>query len=134
LRRHYYQFRRDDNIRPWNGAGCALKAAAGPISLAKAGSLLKGISMRKIILPALAVAMTVSACQTMTPEERRARDEETCRTYGFRTGSEAFAQCLLELELDRRAERRAQMDAFDDLGPSTVIYRPVIVRQARPKG
>ncbi|TWG98955.1 hypothetical protein L598_001700000490 [Mesorhizobium sp. J18] len=90
--------------------------------------------MRKIILPALAVAMTVSACQTMTPEERRARDEETCRTYGFRTGSEAFAQCLLELELDRRAERRAQMDAFDDLGPSTVIYRPVIVRQARPKG
>jgi len=134
LRGHYYQFRRNHNMRPWNRKRKRVEGGNRPYMFCKSrkSSKRKNV-MRKIILPVLGAALAVSACQTMTPEERRARDEETCRSYGFRTGSEAFAQCLLELDLDRRAERRAQRDAFDDLGPSTVIYRPIIVRP-RPKG
>ena len=73
------------------------------------------------------IALAVLAgCTTMTPEERRASDEETCREYGFRKGSEAFAECLQRIELDRRAERRANMASFE-LSRPMVVYRPVRV-------
>jgi hypothetical protein len=49
--------------------------------------------------------LAVGGCVT-SPEELRAADEAQCRSYGFRDRSEAFANCLLELDLDRRAERR----------------------------
>ncbi|MBY3462657.1 hypothetical protein HFN80_01230 [Rhizobium laguerreae] len=50
----------------------------------------------------------LSACQTMTPEERRAADEQRCLSYGFRRGTDGFATCLQRIDLDRRAESRAQ--------------------------
>lgn len=44
-----------------------------------------------------------------TPEEIQARkeaqaqaDRETCRSYGLKTGSEAFGSCLLQLDLARQ--------------------------------
>jgi hypothetical protein len=46
----------------------------------------------------------------MTPEERRAIDNQTCSSYGFRRGTDAFANCLLDLDLDRRAASRAQLE------------------------
>ena len=41
-----------------------------------------------------ALAIGLSACQTMTPEERRAADERQCLGYGFKRGTEGFATCL----------------------------------------
>lgn len=81
----------------------------------------------KPIVPTLIVLAVLAGCTTMTPEERRAADEETCREYGFRKGSEAFAECLQRIELDRRAERRANMASFE-LSRPIVVYRPVPVR------
>jgi outer membrane biogenesis lipoprotein LolB len=69
----------------------------------------------------------LAGCTTMTPEERRAADEETCRSYGFKHRNDAFAECLQRLELDRRAERRANAAALDWDEPM-VIYRPVYIR------
>jgi hypothetical protein len=69
----------------------------------------------------------LSACQTMTPEERRAADEQRCLSYGFRRGTDGFATCLQRIDLDRRAESRAQSAemmqsmAWDLNGP--YIYR-----------
>ncbi|ARO29049.1 MULTISPECIES: hypothetical protein [unclassified Rhizobium] len=60
-----------------------------------------------LLLTLLAVTAGLSACQTMTPEERRAADEQKCLSYGFRRGTDAFATCLQRIELDRRAESRA---------------------------
>jgi hypothetical protein len=86
--------------------------------------------MRSSMIAGLAVLALASGCTTMTPEERRAADEATCRSYGFRRGSDAFATCLLQLDLDRRATRRAALysDPFYD---PYVVYRPVIVRPGR---
>ena len=81
----------------------------------------------KPIVPTLFALAVLAGCTTMTPEERRAVDEETCREYGFRKGSEAFAECLQRIELDRRAERRANMSSFEFSRPM-VVYRPVPVR------
>ena len=83
--------------------------------------------MCRLFATGLLAVVMLAGCQTMTPEERRAADEETCRSYGFRKGTDAFSSCLLELELDRRAARRAILhnDPFVD---PFVIYRPIIVR------
>jgi hypothetical protein len=66
-----------------------------------------------IILAGLAATLLLSSCQTMTPEERRAADESTCRGYGFRSGTDAMARCLLDINLVNR-------DMF---------YRPVVVER-----
>ena len=76
-------------------------------------------------LVAISAMLALSACQTLTPEERRARDEATCRGYGFRTGTDPMAGCLLDLDLDRRADARAwQAQTRRDM-----FYRPVVVER-----
>ncbi len=59
----------------------------------------------------LLLALACSSCVTL--EERRAADEARCRSYGFKPGSEGFSNCLLQIDLDRSAERRYQFDRFD---------------------
>ncbi|MBB4239142.1 hypothetical protein [Rhizobium esperanzae] len=80
-----------------------------------------------LLIALLAVTAGLAACQTMTPEERRAADEQRCLNYGFRRGTDAFATCLQRIDLERRAESRAQSAemmqsmAWDLNGP--YIYR-----------
>lgn len=62
--------------------------------------------IRKFLALAL-VGAALAGCTTITPEERRAADEKTCLSYGFRRNTEALATCLQRIELDRRAESRA---------------------------
>lgn len=93
---------------------------------------MKGMTTR--LLTVAAAGLLIAACQSMTPEERRARDENTCASYGFRRNTDAFAACLQRIDLDRRAERRAFRYSNDPLiwGPyyhPVVIERRVIVRQ-----
>ncbi|MFB9951516.1 hypothetical protein ACFFP0_21930 [Rhizobium puerariae] len=83
---------------------------------------------RLLLLAALAAPL--AACQTMTPEERRAADENTCAGYGFRRGTDAMARCLLDLELDRRAESRAfQARSSSMMWSPMVVERRVIVER-----
>ncbi|MGK6317671.1 hypothetical protein [Neorhizobium sp. DT-125] len=83
---------------------------------------------RLLVLAALAGLL--AACQTMTPEERRAADENTCAGYGFRRGTDAMARCLLDIELDRRAEARSfQYRSAAMMWPPVVVERRVIVRR-----
>lgn len=81
---------------------------------------------RLILLAALPLLLT--ACETMSPEERRAADEQHCRSYGFRPGTEGMARCLLDLDLDRRAESRSWRDqqARTAWGPMFVERRVII--------
>jgi hypothetical protein len=83
--------------------------------------------MRPSMIMGIAVLAVIAGCTTMTPEERRAADETTCRSYGFRRGTDAFASCLLQLDLDRRASRRAAL--YSDPFYDPYFYRPVIVRR-----
>ncbi|MGO7211142.1 hypothetical protein ACC817_21285 [Rhizobium ruizarguesonis] len=83
--------------------------------------------IRLLITVMATIVAGLSACQTMTPEERRAADEQRCLSYGFRRGTDGFATCLQRIDLDRRAESRAQSAemmqsmAWDLNGP--YIYR-----------
>lgn len=52
-----------------------------------------------------AATLLLAGCQTAA--EVRANDEARCRSYGFRLGTDAFAECLQRIDLDRRAEFRA---------------------------
>lgn len=55
-------------------------------------------------------------------------DEDQCRGYGFRAGSDAFAACLQRIDLDRRADARANRAEFDRWANTpAIIYRPVFV-------
>ena len=84
------------------------------------------MEMRSAVLAFIAIGL--AACTTMTPQERRALDEETCRSYGFRAGTDAFAACLQRIDLDRRAEARASRAEFDRWARTpAVVYRPVFV-------
>jgi hypothetical protein len=78
------------------------------------------------VLPFIALALALSACQTLTPEQQRAADEAKCSGYGFRHGTTPFANCLMNLELDRRADARAFLYSSDDdfWGPSFIVGGP----------
>ena len=87
-----------------------------------------------------ALAPLLASCQTMTPEERRAADEQTCsRRYGFRPNTDGMSHCLLDLDMSRRADARAtRYDSFDypfwgtQWGPygGYVNGPPVVIRPA----
>ncbi|CAN7539109.1 hypothetical protein LJR231_003888 [Phyllobacterium sp. LjRoot231] len=66
--------------------------------------------MRLVTGSVLLLTLLIAGCVSMTPEERRALDNQTCSSYGFRRGTDAFANCLLNLDLDRRAASRAQFE------------------------
>jgi hypothetical protein len=63
------------------------------------------MAMKTGLFVALGLAALAGGCITI--EERRALDAEQCRGYGFRAGTDAFAQCMQEIDLDRAASRRA---------------------------
>jgi hypothetical protein len=79
----------------------------------------------KAILPFVAIAVSLCACETLTPQEQRARDEQTCSSYGFRHSTDNFANCLMRLDLDRRADYRSFRDSQDDDffwgGPTVIV-------------
>jgi hypothetical protein len=59
------------------------------------------------LLAVAGMGLIAGACATTSPAEQRAADETRCHSYGFRKGSDAFAKCLLDVDLDRAADRRA---------------------------
>jgi hypothetical protein len=86
------------------------------------------ISSRFLVLGFL--AFLVAGCQSMTPAERRAADEDKCATYGFRRGTDSFAECLQRIDLDRRADARSLRNSNYGWGFDRPVYvvRPVVVR------
>ena len=73
-----------------------------------------------------ALAGMLASCQTMTPEERRAADQNKCAGYGFKQGTEGMARCLLDLDLDRSADQR-EWNARVNRDP--LIMHPIIVER-----
>jgi hypothetical protein len=70
------------------------------------------------------MALALSACQSLTPEQQRAADEATCGGYGFKSGTTPFANCLMNQDLDRRADARSFRDSNDDFfwgGPTVIV-------------
>ncbi|MBM3507175.1 MAG: hypothetical protein FJX64_05530 [Alphaproteobacteria bacterium] len=55
--------------------------------------------MRTMVI-ALCAAAGLAACTT--PEQQLAADQATCASYGFNRGTDAFANCLLVLDQQRK--------------------------------
>lgn len=64
--------------------------------------------------------LALAACTT-TAEERRAIDRGTCAGYGFTDGSEAFANCMMTLDLERQSAQRERMQAMRERNPRVVV-------------
>lgn len=61
---------------------------------------------------ALLTLLALSGCAT-DPAKLAEMDREQCRSYGMKPGTEAFANCRMTLDVERRREnRRALDDAF----------------------
>jgi hypothetical protein len=60
--------------------------------------------MRMIGLAGIVLAL--SGCQQLA-EMRTASDNSRCQSYGFTPGTDAFAQCRMNIDLQRRAEPAA---------------------------
>ncbi len=83
------------------------------------------------LLTSTLLLLVLAGCQTMTPEERRAADERTCAGYGFRAKTDGMARCLLDLDLDRRAQARSLRDSSDPFYWRSPVFieRRVIVHR-----
>jgi hypothetical protein len=61
------------------------------------------------LLLALAALALLTGCATFeTPEQIAAKDDASCAGYGFKPGTDAFAQCRLQLGAEHAADSRAQ--------------------------
>ncbi len=87
------------------------------------------VKMRRLMagLFALTLTGTLAGCTTLTPEQQRAEDEKTCLSYGFKPKTEAMANCLLQIHLDRRADIRAWQNERPQFSTPMVVYQPVVV-------
>lgn len=58
--------------------------------------------------------LVLAGCQSTAPEYRVAADRQTCRDYGFTRNNDAFNQCMLRLEVERRQTSQAYQAPSDD--------------------
>lgn len=66
-------------------------------------------------LVAILLAFALSGC--VTAEQRMAQDGQKCASFGARPGSDAYVNCMSQLE----AQRRAAVAAIVAGGPSTCV-------------
>jgi hypothetical protein len=71
----------------------------------------------------IASSLLIGACASTSPAQRRAADETRCRSYGFQPRTDGFSKCLLDIDLDRAADRRAAFYSTPPWGPG-VYGRP----------
>jgi hypothetical protein len=71
--------------------------------------------MKRLVAAAFA-ALSLSACVSEMPAtgEEAAKLSQACTNYGFRTGTDAHAACLLQLDQNRISENRRRRIAFGE--------------------
>lgn len=80
--------------------------------------------MRTVLIAVLSVGVAALAgCNTgPATAEQAASMQSQCQTYGFKPGTSAFANCLMQLDqtriADATAKRRAMGEALSEIGRS----------------
>jgi len=78
-----------------------------------------------------ALALVISGCQQIADFKaqraaaRAAHDAEVCTGYGFKVGTDAYAQCLQNRDDQRRADQRAAAAAARANPPQTTTCSTV---------
>ena len=77
--------------------------------------------MIRIVVVA-AIGLAIMGCSTTTPAERMALHQTTCEGYGFKPNTDAYSSCMMQMDLDAKADdrrRRAAIgEALSDMGRS----------------
>lgn len=77
----------------------------------------------------LSVALALVGCSSTTSPERLAANKSACENYGFRSGTDAYATCMMELDLDQKQEDRSRIrrvgNALTAMSASMAPRRPV---------
>ena len=85
--------------------------------------------MKKIVL-LVGVSVILAGCQTTSPEVLLANQNAACAGYGFKPGTDGFANCMMQMDRDEQADyRRRQQELSDsmyDMNRSMRMNRPVI--------
>jgi hypothetical protein len=84
--------------------------------------------LRNIALAAV-LAVAVAGCSTTTPAERLAANQGTCVGYGFKVGTDAYATCMMQMDIEDKADDRRRRvavgNALSQLGQSMQQPRAV---------
>lgn len=72
------------------------------------------MTMLRYMLLAFPVLL-LAAC--VSPQEQQAMDQEQCSSFGFRPGTDAFANCMMQQSAQRAdlAERQMEADEIADV-------------------
>lgn len=83
---------------------------------------------RNVALAAV-IAAAVAGCSTTTPAERLATNQTACGSYGFKVGTDAHATCMMQMDLETKADDRRKRvaigNALSEMGRSMQQPRPV---------
>ncbi|MGD1827165.1 Lipoprotein [Chromobacterium violaceum] len=88
-----------------------------------------------LLIAAAIGAPILTACAS--PEEIRAMDQQTCANYGFKPGTDTFANCMMKRSDKRADDMRANMQnmshpaAQAPAAPATTVI--VIPTDGKPK-
>ncbi|WP_109125324.1 hypothetical protein [Dyella sp. C11] len=65
-------------------------------------------------LPAVMIGLSLcaclSGCETVTPQQQHASDEQTCASYGYQPGTDKFADCMMSTAHRRDDAKAAQQN------------------------
>ena len=76
------------------------------------GRLGEGCAMK---LSCLAIVSAIACCglaACVSPEQQRAQDSARCSGYGFASGSEGYANCMMQTSMARDQGERDKMAQF----------------------
>lgn len=81
------------------------------------------------VLLMLACSALLAGCATTTPAERLANNQDACSSYGFTSGTDAYASCMMQMDLadqeDDYRRRQALSEGLREMGRSMQRNRPV---------
>lgn len=66
----------------------------------------------RLIALALLTGALLSGCMGRSPQERYAEAQNACTSYGFKSGTDAYAQCMMELDIAMAQQDQAAAQRF----------------------
>jgi len=78
---------------------------------------------------ACSALIALAGCDTMSPEQARVQEDQSCADYGFKPGTDEFAKCMMQLDQTRIANnaeaRRRFGEAMVEMSNQMRANRPV---------
>lgn len=63
------------------------------------------------LLPILLLPLAAAGC--VSAEDQRAADQDRCSSYGYRPGTNAFADCMMSQDFKRDDDQRRTMESLE---------------------